>query len=281
MCAHSKYKIKITGQDTMLPPGKWAFPFTFMLPTHGKKGGKLTGSFKVTDKGHAPGWSGGKFSAHIKNLKAKVEYSLKACVDLEGCKDLEKKIDFTVFEQLPNAVVNPSDVKTANVMYLCCINKGSCTIKGSLEKNFYCPGEEARAICEITNNSTLPIQAQAEMNRLMRLKADHHTLRHRNMVKLGKFDVIQPGETKTVNMMFRIPNSHPTTNGHYIECRYIMDIVASISMAPDIELHFPVNIFMPQIPPASYLAELGDVSSYQVMPNACVVAPMPLAPGYM
>lgn len=255
--------------------------FCFQLPTHGKKGGKLTGSFKYTDHGHTTGWFGGKIGARVKNLRAKVEYSLKACVDLMGCKDLERKINFVVFEQLPNAVVNPTDIKTANVMFCCCVNKGTCTISASLEKNFYCPGETANVIAEIANNSSVEIKAEAEFNRIMHLKADHHRVQHRHMTKLGRFDMIQPGETKTVNMQFRIPNERPSTSGHYIHCEYVMDIVAAIDYAPDIELHFPVNIFMPQIPPESYLMGLGDISSYQVMPNACVVQAMPIKPGYM
>ena len=39
-----------------LPPGKHAFPFSFNLPTHSRKGQPLAGSFKYKD-GHA-GWSG-------------------------------------------------------------------------------------------------------------------------------------------------------------------------------------------------------------------------------
>ena len=122
-----------------LPPGKHAFPFSFNLPTHSRKGQPLAGSFKYKD-GHA-GWSG---SREIRKLKAKIEcdhhplarplaprrlrlpshphprlfvpvltvaaptaygrYSLKVCVDLNDEKDLEKKIDITVFEQPPSSI---------------------------------------------------------------------------------------------------------------------------------------------------------------------------------
>merc|ERR1712216_675775 len=41
------FKLKIMlGGDAVLPEGKHAFPFSFILPTHSKKGHPLGGSFK-------------------------------------------------------------------------------------------------------------------------------------------------------------------------------------------------------------------------------------------
>ena len=48
------------------------------------------------------------------------------------------------------------------------------------------------------------------------------------------YDVIMPGETKTVNMQFRIPNSHPTTGGHYIECLFPTRLPETIHNLTDI-----------------------------------------------
>jgi hypothetical protein len=58
-------------------------------------------------------------------------------------------------------------------------------------------------------------------------------------------------------MAFRIPDEMPSTDGKYVDCAYRMDIVAEISMAPDIEVHFPVYIMMPQRSPAMYLEQFG------------------------
>jgi len=272
-----KKKVKITGQDTFLPPGKWAFPFSFQIPMTGKKGSKLTGSFKVKE-GRSFGWSGTR--GDVRNLKAKIEYSLKAKVDLEDCKDLEKKVDFTVYEQLPSAIALPSDFKSQDVMFLCCINKGNLSIKATLDKNFYCPGEMATAIAEISNKSTMDIVAKVELNRIMRLKADGHTIYDKDMQNLGRFDTVRAGEDKTVRMQFQIPNTLPSTDGHYLDCKYIMDVLAEIDWAPDIECHFPVNIFMPQMPPAAYLGDFDDdIGEYQVL-APCVVVDWALKPGY-
>ncbi len=57
--------------------------------------------------------------------------------------------------------------------------------------------------------------------------------------------------------------------------------MAAIACTPDIELHFPVNIFVPQVPPEKWLAALGDdAGAYTVVADACEVTPMALAPGY-
>jgi hypothetical protein len=46
-------------------------------------------------------------------------------------------------------------------------------------------------------------------------------------------------------MEFQIPSTFASTDGHYLDCAYVMDILAEIEMAPDIERHFPVNVFVP------------------------------------
>ena len=74
-----KHKVKITGRDQFIPPGMYSFPFRVQLPTVGKRGNKLSGSFKLK-QGHPYGWSGAR--GQVKHLKAKIEYSLKAVVDL-------------------------------------------------------------------------------------------------------------------------------------------------------------------------------------------------------
>lgn len=161
-----------------------------------------------------------------------------------------------------------------------CIPKGKLNIKATLDKNFYCPGEKGVAIAEIKNDSSVSVTAKVELNRIMRLKADGHRIYDKDMKNLGRFGKVEAGEEKTVRMEFQIPNALPSTDGHYVDCSYVMDVLAEISMAPDIECHFPVNIFMPQIPPERYLADFGDeIGDYTVL-AACSVADMKLKPGY-
>ena len=51
--------------------------------------------------------------------------------------------------------------------------------------------------------------------------------------------MVGPGEKKEIRMKFQIPKALPSTDGHYIDCAYVMDILAEVSMAPDIEARKP------------------------------------------
>ncbi|GBG23785.1 Arrestin domain-containing protein 3 [Hondaea fermentalgiana] len=272
-----KKKIKLVpSEDFEMGAGKYAFPFSFTLPTKGKKGGALAGSWDVED-GTAFGWRGTRGRTH--NMKAKVEYSLKAVVDLDDSKDLEKKVDFCVYPGLPKAVPMPSDAREASVMFCCCINRGSLKMEATLDKNVYSPGDEAEAVLKVENESALEVTAMVEMNRIMRMRADEHQINSSREMQLGRFDVIEPGETKTVHMKFRIPDTHPTTKAQHLECSYVLDIVSELQCAPDIELHFPVHIYQRPIDPSFWVEGLGDVAEYAVAGHG-EPENMELKPGY-
>lgn len=258
-----KKKIKLTPQgDIEMGPGKYAFPFSFTLPSKGKKGGPLAGSWDIGEAHHGVSWSGARGS--LPKMKAKVEYSLKAVVDLDDSKDLEKKLDFCVYPGLPKALPIPSDEREASVMFCCCINRGSLKMQATLDKNVYAPGEQASAVLTVENNSSLEVTAMVEMNRRMRLVADGHQIFSSQETHLGRFDTIEPGETKTVNMSFVIPDTHPTTKSQHVECNYVLDIVSELQCAPDIELHFPVIVYQRPIDPSEWLEGLGDLGEYAV-----------------
>jgi hypothetical protein len=93
------------------------------------------------------------------------------------------------------------------------------------------------------------------------------------MIKIagdGHGDVL-PGETKTIVMPFTVPDTLPSTNGGLIDCRYRIDIVAEIDFAPDIEIQFPLNVFMPMI---DWAGMIGDISEYIVHVEPCMVVDM-------
>ena len=160
------FKLKVMlGGEGVLPAGKHAFPFSFNLPTHSNKGKPLAGSFKYKDG--SAGFSGGR---RVKDLKAKVEYSLKACVDIDDCKDLEKKVDMTVFQQPTHMIDRPMGQKVENVMMCCCINKGEVSIRASCNKTYYTPGETGVAIMYLRNDSSVEIVPKVELNRFLYFK---------------------------------------------------------------------------------------------------------------
>jgi len=265
-----KNKIKIKTEGDWLYPGQYAFPFQFQLPLTGRKGGKLAGSFHYKD-GDA-GWRG--VGRQVRDLKAKVEYSLVTVIDLEGEKDLEERTPFAVYEQLVDALVLPSGSNSKDVVQCLCINKGKCTVSAQLEKNFYYPGDTARVIATFDNNSTVPVQARAEFNRFLKFKADGHEIYDQDM-KDYRFETVGPMETgKVVHMEFPIPKSLPSTDAKYIDCAYRMDIVAAVEWGGDIEMQFPVRIYLPMVPPESYLQAFmtGEIDGYMLIATRCEVS---------
>lgn len=270
-----KKKISLVADEATLSAGKYAFPFSFLLPESGKKGGKLTGTFKVKEN-HGFGWRGTR--GRVEDLKAKVEYSVKAVIDIDDSKDLEAKMDFTVYERLPEGIALPSDKTTANVMFFCCFNRGEVEVEATLDKNFYSPGETGQAVAKIRNDSSVEVRAAVQLNRIINLKADGHRIRDHDMKTLGRFDVVAPGEKKEVTMGFPIPNEMPSTDGKYVDCMYRMDIVAEVQCASDIECHFPVSIIIPPVEPTQWIEDINP-DEYTMM-SECAVEDMPLKPGY-
>jgi len=272
-----KKKIKLCpSEDFEMKEGKYAFPFSFELPKSGKKGSQLAGSWDVKE-GKSYNWTGAR--GITKEMKAKVEYSVKAVIDIDDSKDLEEKLDFVVYPELPKTIPTPSDEKEASVMFCCCIPRGELKMQATLDKNVYSPGDEAEAVLTVENDSALEVTAMVEMNRIMKLKADGHHIFNRREQHLGRFDTIEPGEKKTVNMKFKIPDTHPTTKARYLDCFYVLDVVSELQCAPDIELHFPIHIFQRPIEPEKWTEGLGDVSEF-IVAGSCKVEDMPLNPGY-
>ena len=94
------------------------------------------------------------------------------------------------------------------------------------------------------------------------------------MQKMGKGEVVQPGETKDVRIDFRIPDVMPSTNGKFIVSKYLIDVLTEVAMAPDIECHFPLTVFMP-----GNEYKVGDVSEYIVAAGPCAVEALPYEDG--
>ena len=152
-------------------------------------------------------------------------------------------------------------------------------MSATIDKNVYAPGETAHAILKVDNRSALEVTAMVELNRILRLKADGHKITEKQEYHLGRFDTIAPGEEKEVRMKFDIPNMLPTTDGRGVDCVYVLDVVSELQCAPDIELHFPINVFCAPILPETYVEDLGDISEYAIA-GTCIVEDMPVKPGY-
>ena len=85
----------------------------------------------------------------------------------------------------------------------------------------------------------------------------------------------EPGESE-VRIEFQIPNELPSTEGMHIDCAYRIDILAEIDWAPDIEIQFPLNIFMPPVEWTELVPDAGDYVPYA---ESCIIEPIPFADG--
>lgn len=85
----------------------------------------------------------------------------------------------------------------------------------------------------------------------------------------------EPGESE-VRIEFQIPNELPSTDGMHVDCAYRIDILAEIDWAPDIEIQFPLNIFMPPVEWAEAVPDAGDYVPYA---ESCIIEPIPFADG--
>ena len=63
-------------------------------------------------------------------------------------------------------------------------------------------------------------------------------------MKLGRADEnVLPGETKTVEIAFRLPDKLPATSlGNFVKSVFHLNVVAEVSMAKDIELELPLVV---------------------------------------
>lgn len=121
-------------------------------------------------------------------------------------------------------------------------------------------------------------------NQKIELQADGYQIHDHDLKTLGRAEALgaateasdSPSTEKEVRIDFQIPNELPSTNGKHIDCRYRLDILAEVDMAPDIEIHFPLNIFMP---PVEWQEVVADVADYKISVDPCVVKPIPFADG--
>ena len=268
-----KLKISLGDGSSTIPPGRHAFPFRFNLPSQSHGAARMPGSFLYYD-----GRASFKQSRQVRHLKAKVEYSIKAVCDVDSWwrSDLSKKIDFTVYERPTSAVENPTASLTQPVMLCCCINKGDVSIVAACNKSVFHPGEHAQAKMRVVNGSTKEITPAVELNRHLEFRAHGHSISDHEMKTVGRSDPIAPGETREVTIDFVIPQDLPSTKGRCVDCHYIMDVLTEVSWAPDIEIHFPLNIFMSA---TDWKSHLGDVSGFVPAKLPCVVTPEPFKNG--
>lgn len=169
-------------------------------------------------------------------------------------KDLKDTTRLVVHEQLRQDIHPSEDSITKTVRYLCCINKGTCSLAVAMDKNVYFLGDVAQIQVVINNSSSIEItRMRCTLNQLVALKLDGKTYLEREVAK-QVFPGVEAGQSITQSqplpLMANLNNVNyinPSTNGMIIQCGYRIDIECDIPMCPDVELHMPITIIAPVI----------------------------------
>lgn len=239
-----KQKIVITQYPHVVNPGTYTYPFEYQLPP------TLPGAF------HMERYS----SLFIENLEADIKYKFKATLDVGGylAKDLKANTTVVVHEQLTQSIRPSHDSTTQNINFLCCINKGTCNLAVSMDKNVYFPGETAQIQCEINNNSEVDISTmRCRLYQDIQLNFGHGSTSLTREIAMQEFPGVAPGKsTSQPQPLPLVPNVEgfvtPSTHGTIIRCDYRVEIECDIPWCPDVQLHLPVTIIAPVVPSPAY-----------------------------
>jgi len=219
------------------PLGHSASPFRYRLPA------ELPGIFRE---------EGAQFGC---KWKGKIEYKVKAVVDLPGTKhDLMCKQHLYVYERLDTAIQPKHHQKTQEVRMCCCIAKGPVHVEAWMDKNAYMAGETAQIHVKVKNDSSVRVNHfNTHLIREVILRDDsNYTHQIRDTVATMKYDGCDPFSSKEsavplplVSMGKNIP---PSTRSKMVSCEYKVLIEMDIPWCPDVEIYSPVKIYAVQNP---------------------------------
>jgi hypothetical protein len=237
-----KDKLVLYEIDQTLAPGQYAYPFQYQLPP------SLPGVI------------------HLKNVsersfccnEGKIKYTLKATLDVDGflAEDLKADCHLVVHSALMQTVKASEDHITKNVNFLCCINKGICTLDVVMDKNVYLPGETSMIQCNIQNGSSVNIEnMRCKLYQVIHLRGSSggdYTIKSKIAEKTfpgvpANATLQQPQPLPLVTSLGY--EMTPSTQGNFIDCRYFIDIECDIPWCPDVHLNLPVQIIAPILPP--------------------------------
>jgi len=110
--------------------GQYVIPFSFMLPS------QVPGSFEYYDN---------------ENI-AYIKYILQIRALSSGKTENITNSILLIVRQPPNFFQYPTKLSdTQTIRTWCCFNKGVSTLNVSYEKNYYCPDENVKMLCELNN----------------------------------------------------------------------------------------------------------------------------------
>jgi len=118
--------------NNVINQGQYVIPFSFMLPSH------VPGSFEYYDN---------------ENI-AYIKYILQLRALSSGKSEHITNSILLIVRQPPNFFQYPTKLSdTQTIRTWCCFNKGVSTLNVSYEKNYYCPDENVKMVCELNNSN--------------------------------------------------------------------------------------------------------------------------------
>lgn len=230
-------KVKVFETKTRIPAGNWSYPFSYKLPD------SLPGVFN--EHGGGSSYSG------VENYEAKILYKVKAMVDVAGhfSPDLKAREHLVVNEKLDKALKPVEMTEKRNVMFCCCVNKGTCELKAYFDANAYAPGQQANIYVECDNDSTVDIDnIVVILYRTIEFRdGKGHFMRHQSKLQEYKFKGVKAKSKEKQNTPIQLNTSlTPSTQSSLIKCSYQLNVEADIPWCPDVEIHLPLQIYAPQ-----------------------------------
>ncbi|OQR84994.1 hypothetical protein ACHHYP_12450 [Achlya hypogyna] len=226
-----------------ISPGQYIYPFQYQLP---------------------PGLPGCYDNAHDDDVKAKIEYSIKGtlCIDGVFTRDLKHRQRLTVFAQLAGFVAPSVAEKTQTVRLLCCFNQGTCSLRVAMDKNMYGPGEVPMIQCDVHNLSSKDVTAmRCELVRSVEVRAMGRVRHLRKVLCGATFPGVPAGSQISQPQPFQLTGNglYPSTRSRNISCSYAIDVVCDIPWCPDVELHLPIALGAPVLVPVQAVQGYGSI----------------------
>lgn len=220
------------------PQGQFSYPFQYQLPAD------LPGVFYAQQHGHD-------------KFKAKIQYKVKALLDIGHGKHLTNKQHLYVNERLETALAPKHVQKKKTVRTCCCFARGDVNCEAYLDKNAYMAGERANIHVDVNNESTVEMRHfNTKLIKHIRLRDDRgHHKQIRTVVTKANYPGCDPESKKATAVPLDLTSAcrsssssdiQPSASSKYVSCEYQIQIELDIPWAPDLDIYVPIQIYAPQ-----------------------------------
>lgn len=207
------------------------------------------------------------FHEDARGHSAHVFYKLKAEVHVPGLfkSNIKHTQRLVVHEGLFSEVRPIAREAQSRVTQCCCIDKGTAQLRATFDKNAYVPGETARVVCEVDNQSSLRLRhIRSKLKRRLTLH-DNSGRRHQMVDTLaqGTYEGVDPftactgDEARFVPLLLANNTREPVqpqTHGRLVTCDYWVEVELDVPMGSDINVVLETTIYAPIPVPEALVA---------------------------